>query len=168
MCRDPAARKPGRPIALRLRVPDDERRLVSFDDVLHGHHEEDVAATAGDFVLRRGDGIASYQLAVVVDDAAMEIDEVVRGDDLLPSTGRQVLLARLLGARSPRWLHLPVVRGPDGERLAKRHQSAVRGTTIRELREAGISAAEVLSAMRAGLSTQAVPWVPPAHWLVPR
>jgi glutamyl-tRNA synthetase len=167
-CRDPAARRPDRPVALRLRVPEDARRHVSFDDAIAGHREEDVALSAGDFVLRRADGIASYQLAVVVDDAAMEIDEVVRGDDLLPSTGRQVLLARLLGVRSPRWLHVPVVRGPDGERLAKRHQSMLRGTTVRELREAGISVSEIVSEMRVGLATPALPWAPPAAWLTAR
>ena len=164
-CRDEAKRKPGRPVALRLRVPDDERRIVSFDDALRGPVREDVAKAAGDFVLRRGDGVASYQLAVVVDDAAMEVDEVVRGDDLLASTGRQVLLARLLDVRSPRFVHVPVVRGPDGERLAKRHQSSVRGTTIHELREAGISAAEVTSELRRGLCDLATPWAPPSRWL---
>ena len=167
-CRDPANRKSGRPVALRLRIPDDERRIVSFDDVLRGPQREDVGGAVGDFVLRRGDGVASYQLAVVVDDAAMEIDEVVRGDDLLASTARQVLLARLLGVPSPRFVHVPVVRGPDGERLAKRHQSSLRCTTIGELREAGISAAEVVGELRRGLVDLRVPWAPPARWLSPR
>jgi glutamyl-tRNA synthetase len=87
---------------------------------------------------------------------------------LLTSTGRQVLLARLLGVPSPCWAHLPVVRGPDGARLAKRHQSTWRGTTIRELREAGVSAGEVMTELRAGLASPRTPWTPPARWLTTR
>ena len=72
-------------------------------------------------MLRRGDGIPAYNLAVVVDDAAQGIGEVVRGDDLLASTPRQVQLARLLGLPVPAYAHVPLVLGPDGSRLAKRH-----------------------------------------------
>lgn len=143
-CRDPRNRKSDRPASLRLAVPEG---LVTYRDVLHGTRSEDVFATVGDFVLRRADGVASYQLAVIVDDCAMGVDEVVRGDDLLPSTARQVLLANLLGERAPRFLHLPLVLGPDGTRLAKRHQSKFHGSTIRELRERGISADEILGAL---------------------
>jgi glutamyl-tRNA synthetase len=74
-----------------------------------------------DFVLRRADGVAAYNLAVVVDDAAQGIDYVVRGDDLVETTPRQVLLQQLLGYRTPTYLHVPLVVGPDGERLSKRH-----------------------------------------------
>jgi glutamyl-tRNA synthetase len=74
-----------------------------------------------DFVLWRGDGTPAYQLAVVVDDADQGVDEVVRGDDLIDSTPRQILLARLLGMPEPSHAHVPLVLGPDGQRLAKRH-----------------------------------------------
>ena len=104
----------GRPPALRVRS-DDAR--VAFDDRLLGRCEEEV----DDFVVRRNDGTPAYQLAVVVDDAAQGIGEVVRGADLADSTPRQVLLARLLGLPEPRYAHVPLVLGPDGRRLAKRH-----------------------------------------------
>ena len=148
-CRDPRNRRPDRPAALRLRVPS---RAVTFRDALHGTITEDVEQTVGDFVLRRADGVASYQLAVIVDDVAMGIDEVVRGDDLVASTARQVLLAELLGARAPMFLHLPLVLGPDGTRLAKRHQARYVGSTVRELRERGVSAEEILGVLGHALS----------------
>jgi glutamyl-tRNA synthetase len=91
------------------------------------------ADETGDFVVRRKDGVASYQLAVVVDDSAMEITHVLRGADLLPSTARQILLYRALGLAEPAWLHVPLLLGPDGERLSKRHGSVA----LREIREAG-------------------------------
>lgn len=104
----------GRPPALRVRS-DDIR--VTFEDRLLGRCEEKV----DDFVVRRNDGTPAYQLAVVVDDAAQGIGEVVRGADLADSTPRQILLARLLGLSEPRYAHVPLVIGPDGRRLAKRH-----------------------------------------------
>jgi glutamyl-tRNA synthetase len=104
----------GRPPALRVRS-DDVR--VAFEDRLLGRCEEEV----DDFVVRRNDGTPAYQLAVVVDDAAQGIGEVVRGADLADSTPRQILLARLLGLPRPRYAHVPLVIGPDGRRLAKRH-----------------------------------------------
>ena len=104
----------GRPPALRVRS-DDVR--VAFEDRLLGRCEEEV----DDFVVRRNDGTPAYQLAVVVDDAAQGIGEVVRGADLADSTPRQILLARLLGLPEPRYAHVPLVLGPDGQRLAKRH-----------------------------------------------
>jgi glutamyl-tRNA synthetase len=119
-----------RPPALRLRVPPG---AVAIDDALQGGLVQDVAATAGDFVLRRGDGIVAYQLAVVVDDLAMGVTEVVRGADLLSSAPRQSLLARLLGGTPPRWAHVPLVVAADGARLAKRGG----GVTLREHRAAG-------------------------------
>ncbi len=150
-CRDPAKRRSDRPAALRLRVP---HRVIAFDDAVAGHQSEDVASAVGDFVLRRADGVASYQLAVVVDDLEMEIDEVVRGDDLLSSTARQILLFELLsvaeGRRAPRFVHLPMVLGPDGERLAKRHQSRFTGSTVRELRDAK-AADEIVGELAAAL-----------------
>jgi glutamyl-tRNA synthetase len=104
----------GRPAALRL---DARLELVEFDDRLHGR----ISGVVDDFVLWRGDDGPAYQLAVVVDDADQQVGEVVRGDDLLDSTPRQLLLARLLGLRAPSHAHVPLVLGPDGRRLAKRH-----------------------------------------------
>jgi len=104
----------GRPPALRVRSDD---ALITFEDRHLGRFEEGV----DDFVVRRNDGTPAYQLAVVVDDAAQGIGEVVRGADLIDSTPRQILLARLLGLPEPRYAHVPLVLGPDGRRLAKRH-----------------------------------------------
>ena len=107
-------RRTGRPAALRL---DAGGERVTFRDRLHG----EVTGVVDDLVLRRGDGMPAYNLAVVVDDADQGIEEVVRGDDLLDSTPRQLLLARLLGLREPGYAHVPLVLGRDGARLAKRH-----------------------------------------------
>ena len=85
-------------------------------DVLHG----DYTGAVDDFVVRRGDGVPAYNLAVVVDDAASGIDQVVRGDDLLSSSPRQAYLARLLGHQQPVYAHVPLVLNTDGARLAKR------------------------------------------------
>jgi glutamyl-tRNA synthetase len=104
----------GRPPALRVRA---EGARVAFEDRLLGRFEEET----DDFVVRRNDGAPAYQLAVVVDDAAQGVDEVVRGADLVDSTPRQLLLARLLGLPEPHYAHVPLVLGPDGGRLAKRH-----------------------------------------------
>lgn len=103
--------------AVRLRVPDGT--LVTFDDALQGPQRQDVASEVGDFVLRRADGLWAYQLAVVVDDAAQGITDVVRGADLLDSTPRQILLQRALGLATPRYLHLPLVTDCDGRKLSK-------------------------------------------------
>ncbi|MDQ3720193.1 MAG: tRNA glutamyl-Q(34) synthetase GluQRS [Actinomycetota bacterium] len=109
----------GRPAALRL---DAQEATVGFADRLHGHRE----ATVDDFVLWRKDDVPSYNLAVVVDDADTGIGEVVRGEDLLETTPRQVLLQQLLGFATPSYAHVPLVVGPDGERLAKRHRDEGR------------------------------------------
>jgi len=123
--------------AWRFRVPADAR--PEFDDLSHGRFGGERAAS-GDFVVRRSDGITAYQLAVVLDDDAMEIDEVVRGDDLLHSTPRQILLCRALELRLPVYGHVPLLLGGDGARLSKRHH----GITLRELREGGFTAAGIV------------------------
>jgi len=106
----------GRHAAMRLRVP---AGPVAFEDGVQGRVTQDVAAVVGDFVIRRADGWPAYQLAVVVDDAAQAISEVVRGADLLDSTPRQIVLQRLLGLPSPAWMHLPLVLDADGRKLGK-------------------------------------------------
>jgi len=107
-------RASGRPPALRVRA---DAAHIQFEDRLHGPHE----GVVDDFVVQRNDGAPAYNLAVVVDDAAQGIAEVVRGDDLLDSTPRQLWLARALGVSEPTHAHVPLVLGPDGARLAKRH-----------------------------------------------
>lgn len=107
----------GRTTAIRLAV---EAGLVDVTDGLAGARSFDVAGTVGDFVLRRRDRAFAYQLAVVVDDARMGVDEVVRGADLLPSAARQKLVQRALGLAHPTWWHVGLVVDEAGERLAKR------------------------------------------------
>jgi glutamyl-tRNA synthetase len=102
-----------RPFALRVRA---EGERIEFDDRLRGR----CGAVVDDFVVRRADRVPAYQLAVVIDDAAQGIGEIVRGDDLIDSTPRQILLAHLLGLPIPRYAHVPLVFGTDGTRLAKR------------------------------------------------
>jgi glutamyl-tRNA synthetase len=104
----------GRPAALRIDAQGDE---ITFNDLLHGP----TTGAVDDFVLWRGDGTPAYQLAVVVDDADQGVDQVVRGDDLIDSTPRQIVLQRLLDLPEPAYAHVPLVLGPDGQRLAKRH-----------------------------------------------
>lgn len=111
---------PGRVMrSLRVRVPAAGSDEVSFQDRLAGHVVQHLASDAGDFVLKRADGFWAYQLAVVVDDAQQGVTDVVRGADLLDSTPRQIYLQRLLGVPTPRYLHVPVVRNGDGEKLSK-------------------------------------------------
>jgi len=102
-----------RPPAVRLRT---DVITHTVHDLLHGEY----TGIVDDFVVRRGDGVAAYNLAVVVDDAAQGVDQVVRGDDLLPSSPRQAYLARLLGHREPMYAHVALVLNSDGARLAKR------------------------------------------------
>ncbi|HXV77970.1 MAG TPA: tRNA glutamyl-Q(34) synthetase GluQRS [Candidatus Polarisedimenticolaceae bacterium] len=143
----------GEPHALRFRVPRGAR--VEFDDIVHGRVVDPAGTPTGDFVVRRADGVPAYQLAVVVDDAAMKITEVVRGDDLLPSTARQLLLFEALGVAPPRFGHVPLLLGPDGVRLAKRH----RGSSVGELRERGLDAGKLVGrlAERLGLTANGDP-----------
>jgi glutamyl-tRNA synthetase len=122
-----------RPPAVRLAVPEGGEGVAEAVDAVLGRLVEDVSATTGDFVLRRGDGVFAYQLAVVVDDLAMGVTDVVRGADLASSAPRQALLARLLGGSAPRFAHIPLLLGEGGARLAKR----ARSVTIREQRDLG-------------------------------
>ena len=117
--------------AIRFRVHD---RPVSFVDRVYGPITERVDLAVGDFVLKRRDGLYAYQLAVVVDDLAMGIDEVVRGADLLASTARQIQLVEALGGTPPAHAHVPLMVSSRGEKLSKRD----RGLTLRSLREADV------------------------------
>jgi glutamyl-tRNA synthetase len=151
-CRDKdPSRAMRRAPATRLKVlPGD---AVDWVDAIAGPQSGGVLSKGGDFVLARGDGVVAYQLAVSVDDLAMGMTDVVRGDDLLASTPRQLLVMRLLSEGSPfasaearplpRYHHLPLVRAHDGSRLEKRTPRA----TVRELRDAGVSAATLVGQM---------------------
>lgn len=121
----------------RFRVPDGER--VAFEDGNLGPQAFTADVDFGDFLVRRKDGLPSYQLACVVDDAAMGVTEVVRGADLLRSTARQMLLQRALGLPPVRYFHTRLLRDEQGVRLAKRHDALA----IRTLRERGLSPDEV-------------------------
>lgn len=128
---------PKRPHSLRFRAASGE---VSFVDGVRGTFTQNVQRDVGDFVVRRVDGVASYQLAVVVDDAASGITDVVRGDDLLSSTPRQLQVYEALGFQAPRYAHVPLLLQPDGRRLAKREGS----TTISGLRERNVTAEAII------------------------
>ena len=116
-----AERSARRAPATRLRVPDEVR---GFTDGHMGYYEENLERDCGDFLLRRSDGMFAYQLAVVVDDAAMGVTEVVRGADLLDSTPRQLYLYELLGLKAPEFIHLPLLLTAEGRRLSKRNADA--------------------------------------------
>lgn len=144
----PASRTPQTSPCWRFVVP--ERSVVRFEDAFAGPFEQDVAATLGDFPLARDEGGAGYTLACAVDDILMGITEVVRGDDLLPATPAQLLLARALAPwaghrHAPTYCHLPLVVGPDGKRLAKRHGDA----RIATFRASGRMPEEILGALAA-------------------
>lgn len=141
-----AREETGRDPALRFRVEGD---AVPFVDRFRGAETGEVV---GDFVIRKRDGGPAYQLAVVVDDAAQGVTEVVRADDLLPSTPRQLLLYRALSLVAPEFCHVPLVVGRDGRRLAKRHGD----TSMRCFRQAGVSAERIIGrvAALAGLAPE--------------
>jgi glutamyl-tRNA synthetase len=144
------AARHGREPAVRF---DGRGERVSFTDAVCGPMEPLGPEGVDDFVLRRADGTAAYQLAVVVDDAAMAIAEVVRGDDLLRSTPRQLALYGALGVPAPRFAHVPLVLDPGGERLAKR----TRPPTVASLREAGADPREVVGRLAASAGLAPAP-----------
>jgi glutamyl-tRNA synthetase len=133
----------GRLPCWRFRV--ESGTTVSFDDVFAGRREQDVAAVLGDFPLARDEFGAGYTLAVVVDDAAQGVTEVVRGDDLLPATPAQILLQRSLALPTPAYCHVPLVVGPDGRRLAKRHGD----TRVASFRAAGLRPGRLIGRLAA-------------------
>lgn len=152
----------GRRPALRLRA---DGTRVEFEDAVHGQ----VRMGIDDFVLRRNDEVYAYNLAVVVDDAAQGVGEVVRGDDLLSSTGRQLHLAAALGVEAPSYAHVPLVLGSDGSRLAKRHGSV----TLRDMspeqamdwisRSLALAPARRATDLLADFDAQAIPTEPSVY-----
>jgi len=130
----------GRRPALRLRT---DGREVTFEDRFSGVH----TGRLDDVVLQRSDGVPAYNLAVVVDDAAQAVTQIVRGDDLIATTPRQIELQRLLGLPRPEYAHVPLVIAPDGDRLAKRHGAV----TLDDLAARGCSPADVCSRLAASL-----------------
>jgi glutamyl-tRNA synthetase len=140
--------------ALRFRLPDEP---LSFVDGVFGGQSFPPGA-GGDFIVKRSDGLFGYQLAVAVDDAAMGITDVLRGEDLLDSTPRQIFLLRALGLPVPRYAHVPLILGEDGRRLAKRHGAV----TLCELREAGVDARKLAGCLAhwAGIADRPEPASP--------
>jgi glutamyl-tRNA synthetase len=136
---------PDKPTAIRVRVPTGE---YCFDDQFHSRVCQDVQASVGDFVLRRGDGAFSYHLAVVSDDIAMKITHVLRGEDLISSTPRQVFLHEQLGSSLPVYCHVPLMMDYQGERLAKRDGAP----SIRALRESGANPRAIVQELALSLS----------------
>ncbi len=147
----------GRRPALRLRT---EGETFVIDDLVAGRFEGGV----DDVVLQRNDGVPAYNLAVVVDDAVQGVTDVVRGDDLLASAPRQVLLQQLLGLPRPRYAHIPLVLGPDGSRLAKRHGAV----TLADMAAQGVGPERVLARIGASLGLCAADDDVTAADLVPR
>ncbi|MCC6527444.1 MAG: tRNA glutamyl-Q(34) synthetase GluQRS [Polyangiaceae bacterium] len=133
-----AERRAGRAAGLRFRVPDGE---VEIRDAFAAPTRHDVARETGDFVVSKRDHTPAYQLAVVVDDAFQGVTEVLRGDDLLPSTARQWHLQRALGLPHPRWIHLPLVVDDAGRRFAKRADDL----SLAELRARGVDPRAVVA-----------------------
>ena len=152
-CRDLAAdvveerMKRGLPYSWRFRS---QGRIFSFDDMVMGRQCATLEECGGDFNMQRSDGVFSYQLAVSVDDGLMGISEVVRGRDIMPSTARQLAILDALGMSEPRYGHIPLLIGEDGERLAKRHASL----SLEALRTQNVSPWRVIGllAFAAGLS----------------
>lgn len=133
---------------------------VGVRDVVLG----DIGGPVDDFVLRRGDGVAAYNLAVVVDDAAQGVDQVVRADDIAPTTARQVLLQQLLDLPTPQYVHVPLVIGANGKGLSKRHGSV----SLTDLAAAGVGPDQVLGQIAESLGLAAVGETPSASELLER
>lgn len=150
----------GRRASLRLRCPDGEDGRETFRDLVLGPQSFTLTECGGDFALRRSDGVWAYQLAVVADDIAMGVTQIVRGEDILLSTPRQLLLWRLLGGTAPAFAHIPLLHDSEGERLAKRHKSL----SLAQLRESGAQPEAVVGwlASLAGLNPSARPLRPRA------
>jgi glutamyl-tRNA synthetase len=143
-----AAHLGDRPFSWRMRTGAEP---ITFEDGFRGPTTLSLRDLGGDFVVWKAANTPAYQLAVVVDDAAQGVTEVIRGDDLVPSTPRQILLYRALGLPPPRFIHIPLVVGPDGRRLAKRHGD----TRLASLRQAGVTPETLI-----GLLAWSCGWLP--------
>ncbi|WP_028263640.1 tRNA glutamyl-Q(34) synthetase GluQRS [Atopobium fossor] len=128
--------------SIRLRVPhsNNASALYSVTDLLQGTYRQNLANDCGDFIIRRGDGVYAYQLAVVLDDALMGVNQIVRGKDLLSSVPRQLYLQDLLGAPHPSYTHIPLLIAPDGHRLSKRNKDLDLGT----LKKRGVTSQQII------------------------
>jgi glutamyl-Q tRNA(Asp) synthetase len=166
-CRDGRHGKPARAVRLRTTV-DGGDAIVDWPDRRLGAQRQNVTREVGDFVLARADGLWAYQLAVVVDDAAQQVSDVVRGEDLADNTARQILLQRALGLPTPRYLHTPLVLGPDGHKLSKQNgaQALATAEPLAALRAAArvlglpdIEAATVADWLAAAVRAWAARWV---------
>ena len=154
-CRGGLGGKAARSIrALVEARPGSGEAVVAWEDRRLGRQCQDVARGVGDFVLQRADGIHAYQLAVVVDDAAQGVTDVVRGEDLVDSTARQIVLQRLLGVPTPRYLHTPLVVAADGSKLSK--QTGARPLDLADPLVALRTAADVLGVAASG--TRVADW----------
>ena len=153
-----AREEQGRRASLRLLCPDGEAGRESFHDLVLGPQSFTLTDCGGDFALRRSDGVWAYQLAVVADDLAMGVNQIVRGEDILLSTPRQLLLWRLFGGTAPSFAHIPLLHDSEGERLAKRHKSL----SLAQLRESGCRPESIVGwlARLAGLAPSAEPVTP--------
>ena len=157
--------KPARSVRLKL----DADAAIAWVDRRLGALHQDVARAVGDFVLHRADGLWAYQLAVVVDDAAQGVTDVVRGEDLSDNTPRQIVLQRMLGLPAPRYLHTPLVLGADGEKLSKQNGAATidLGDPLAALRAAGAvlgvrsEAADIGSWLSQAITAWRARWVAP-------
>lgn len=143
-----AADIPNGPYSWRMRVGED---TIVYEDGFRGSVAMNLRESGGDFVVWKSAGTPAYQLAVVVDDAAQGVTEVIRGDDLITSTPKQLVLYRALGLTPPHFTHVPLVVGPDGRRLAKRHGD----TRLQALREMGVVPEALL-----GLLAWSCGWIP--------
>jgi glutamyl-tRNA synthetase len=148
------------PFAWRFRVGESP----SFVDLFRGDTRIDLRQQGGDFVVWKSSGTPAYQLAVVVDDAANGITHVIRGDDLVTSTPRQLLLYRHLGLVPPGFAHVPLVVGPDGRRLAKRHGD----TRLKTMRDSGVTPEAIVGLLAWSCGWQAEPKATTAASLVDR
>ena len=153
----------GKTPAIRFRVPD---QAIEFDDGFAGDQRFEVARQVGDFVIAKADGTPAYQLAVAIDDADMGVTDIVRGDDLLDSTARQLLLYRALKVpdRIPKYYHFPLVVGPDGRRLAKRHGD----TRLAYYREQGVAPQRVLGLLAQWCGIGDLTWTSGPRDMIPR
>jgi len=155
-----AANLADQPFAWRFRVKPESPEFV---DGFRGPTQIRIQEAGGDFVVWKSLGTPAYQLAVAVDDAAQQVTEVIRGDDLVPSTHRQLLLYEALGLRPPSFVHVPLVVGPDGRRLAKRHGD----TRLASLRQAGVPAEALLGLLAWSCSWMDKPAPISARELIP-